>query len=264
MTITVWPVVDRARVVHAFKPGGPAVVEGPFRTLRLHEWATAGVRVTRRSGKLLGGQMTIFSALNVEAARLARRGVRDGAGRLARAAEEVESGPEFVRLKTMLADLPAHEAESVVSGTLPDSAPAALADAVTELARRTEELRAREATLATLVDTITGRVAEVHEAYVLLVLVGGPTAIVPKWMAVAARRDQVGQLLALVMDKLDAASAVVEALPAIGIDNFQAPIDFSPFGRRDPRVRRITAADERLVRGQPEPLRVLVPVLIES
>ncbi|MCW3817722.1 hypothetical protein ONA91_25035 [Micromonospora sp. DR5-3] len=264
MTITLWPVVDRTRVVHAFKPGEPAAVEGPFRTLRAHEWATAGVRVTRRSGKRLGGQMTIFSSLNVEAARLARRGVRDAAGRLARAAEELESGPEFMRLQTMLADMPAHDAESVVAGTLPDNAPTALADVVKELARRTEELRGGESALATLVETIAGRITEVHEGYVLLVLVSGPTTIVPRWMAVAARRDKVGQLLALVMDKLDAASAVVEALPAIDINNLQAHDTFSPFGRRDPRVRHITAADERLLRGQPEPLRVLVPVRIEA
>ena len=250
--------------MHAFKPGKPAAVEGPFRTLRGHKWATAGVRVTRPNGKHLGGQMTIFSSLNVEAARLARRGVHDAAGRLAQAAEELESGPEFLRLRTMLADMPAHDAESVVAGTLPDDTPTALANVIKELARRTEELRARESALAMLGETIAGRIAEVHEGYVLLVLVSGPTAIVPRWMAVAARRDKVGQLLALVMDKLDAASAVVEALPAIDINDVHAHDAFTPFGRRDPRVRRITAADELLLRGQPEPLRVLVPVRIEA
>jgi hypothetical protein len=264
MTITVWPVVDRTRVVHAFKPGEPAAVEGPFRTLRTHEWATAGVRVTRRSGKHLGGQMTIFSSLNVEAARLARRGVHDAAGRLARAAGELEAGTEFRQLQRMLADMPAADAKRVVEGALPDEAPAALTEVIKELARRTEQARVREVSLVKLVEIIAGRIAEVRESYVLLVMVSGPTAIVPRWMAVAARRDKVGQLLALVMDKLDDASAVIEAMPAIDIDNLQDRQAFTPFGRRETRTRLLTTADERLLAGRPEPLRVLVPVLIDA
>src|SRR5262245_9655865 len=168
MAITTWPVADRNRVVHAFKPGEPSTVEGPFRTLRTHQWATSGVRVTRRAGGRLSGQMTIFSSLNVEAARLARRGVHDAAQRLARAAEELEAGPEFGRLRTMLSDLPVGDAEAVIDGVLPDG-PSALADVIKELARRTEQLRARENALTALVELIVGRIAEVHEAYVLLV-----------------------------------------------------------------------------------------------
>ena len=88
--------------------------------------------------------------------------------------------------------------------------------------------------------------------------------MVPRWMAGAAQRDRVGALLALVADKLDGASAVVEAIPAIDIDDAPDADGFSPFGRGDVRTRRITADDARLLDGEPQPLRVLVPVTIDE
>lgn len=264
MTIATWPVVGRHRVVHAYKPGEPSAAEGPFRTLRVHEWASSGVRVTRRAGGRLVGQMTVFSSLNVESARLARHGNPDAAARVARAAAQLEAGPEFVRLQCILSGLPGHDAERVVDGVLPDDAPAGLTEALKAVARRTEQLRAGELILATLAEVIAGRIAEVHEGYVVLVRVSGPAAMVPRWMAVAARRDKVGELLALVMDKLDYASAVVEAVPAIDVDSDAGAGVFNPFGRSDTRVRNLTQADERLLAGEPQRLRILVPVLIEA
>jgi hypothetical protein len=41
---------------------------------------------------------------------------------------------------------------------------------------------------------------------VLLVRVSGPATMVPRWMAVAAQRDRVGALLALVADEAMRAS----------------------------------------------------------
>jgi hypothetical protein len=83
MTIAAWLVVDRRQVVHAYKPGGLAATEGPFRTLGVPKWASSGVRLTRRAGGRLAGQMTVFSSLNVDSARLGAaresgRGSADG------------------------------------------------------------------------------------------------------------------------------------------------------------------------------------------
>ena len=88
--------------------------------------------------------------------------------------------------------------------------------------------------------------------------------MVPLWMAGAARRDRVGDFLALVADKLDGASAVVEAVPAIDIDDAPGADGFSPFGRGDARTRSITADDVRLLAGEPQSLRILVPVTIDG
>jgi hypothetical protein len=264
--IAAWPVVVRDRIVHAFKPGGSSAAEAPFRTLRRHEWVSQGVRVTLFADRGLAGQMTFFSSLNVVAARLARRGNAPAAARVARAAADLEAGPEFAILRSVLSELPDREAEQVVSGQFPEDGPAALAEALRAVASRTEQVRANDILLSSPAEVVfAGRIAEVSDQFVLLVQVKEGTAtMVPLWMAGAARRDRVGDFLALVADKLDGASAVVEAVPAIDIDDTPDADGFSPFGRGDARTRSITADDVRLMAGESQSLRILVPVTIDG
>jgi hypothetical protein len=263
--IAAWPVVVRGPIVHAFKPGGSMAAEAPFRTLRRHAWVSSGVRVTLSADRGLAGQMTFFSSLNVMAARLARRGNASAAERVARAAADLESGPEFAVLRRLLSDLPDREAEQVVGGVLPEDAPAALVEALRAVASRTEQVRADDIVLSSPAEVVfAGRIAEVTEGYVLLVQAEGPATMVPRWMAGAAQRDQIGALLALVADKLDGASAVVEAVPAIEVEEVPESGEFSPFGRGDAQTRSITADDTRLLAGQPQPLRIFVPVTVDG
>jgi hypothetical protein len=108
----------------------------------------------------------------------------------------------------------------VVNGLLPEDAPAALTDALRAAVSRTEQVRADDVLLSSPAEVVlAGRITEVSDSYVLMVQVKGQATIVPRWMAVAAQRDRVGALLALVADKLDGASAVVEVIPAIDIDD---------------------------------------------
>jgi hypothetical protein len=269
--IAAWPVVIRDRIVHAFKPGGSAASEAPFRTLRRHEWVSQGVRVTLFADRGLAGQMTFFSSLNVVAARLARRGNAPAAARVARAAADLEAGPEFAVLRSLLSKLPDREAEQVIGGLFPEDGPAALAEALRAVASRTEQVRANDILLSSPAEVVlAGRITEVTNGFVLLVQVKETAAaaatatMVPLWMAGAARRDQVGDFLVLVADKLDGASAVVEAVPAIDIDHTPEADGFSPFGRSDARTRSITADDVRLLAGEPQSLRILVPVTIDG
>jgi hypothetical protein len=262
MTIAAWPVAHRSQLVHAFKPGEHSGSESPFRTLRKHAWATSGVRIVPRPGVLLDGQLTIFSSLNMDSARHARHGSKDAAVRIAAAATELESGPEFALLRAALSELPATDARGVVDGVIPVGASEGLASALRAVAGRTEEIRERELSVADLAAVIAGRVKEVHDGYVILVLMSGPEALVPLWMAGAARRATVGALLALVTDKLDGASAVIEAVPAIDVHDETQSAAFTPFGRGDKRAVAITSEDERLLAGEPRPLRILVPVTI--
>ena len=208
--------------------------------------------------------MTVFSSLNVESARLARHGNPNAAVRVARAAADLEAGPEFTRLQHVMAEMPIHDAERVVDGILPDAAPGELTEALKAVARRTEQWRANEIAGTTLAEVVAGRITEVHEGYVVLFRMNGPAAMVPRWMAVAVQRDKVGALLAMVMDRLDDGRAVVEAVPAIDMDDDAGAGKFSPFGRSDPRVLSLTPADERMLAGEPQPLRILVPVLIDA
>lgn len=74
--------------------------------------------------------MTFFSSLNIMAARLARRGNAPAAERVARAAADLEAGPEFAVLRTLLSDLPEGEAEQVVGGMFPEDGSAVLSEAL--------------------------------------------------------------------------------------------------------------------------------------
>lgn len=261
--IAAWPVVARDRIVRAFKPGGSPAAEAPFRTLRRHEWVSSGVRITRFADRGFAGQITCFSSLNVTAARLARSGNASGAERVARAAANLESGPEFAELLRQLTELPDREADQVVNGALPADAPAKLTEALRAVARRTERVRASD--IPSPVEAVfAGRIAEVTGGYVVVVQREGPATVVPRWMANAARLDRVGGLLALVTDNLGGASAVVEAVPAIDIQYAPGVDDFGPFGRGDQRTRSITADDVRLLAGEPQSLRILVPVTIDG
>lgn len=263
--IAAWPVVARDRIVHAFKPGGSPAAEAPFRTLRRHEWVSPGVRVTLFAERGFAGQMTFFSSLNVMAARLARRGDVSAAERVARAAAGLEAGPEFADLRLRLSELPDREAEQVVNGVLPGGAPAALTETLRAVASRTERVRASDILLSSPAEVIfAGRVAEVSDQFVVVARGKEVTTMVPRWMASGAQRDQVGALLALVADRLDGASAVVDAVPAIDIDDAPQAEGFSPFGRGDPRTRSITPDDARLLSAEPQALRILVPVTIDG
>jgi hypothetical protein len=263
--IAPWPVVVRDRIVHAFKPGAPAAAEGPFRTLRRHAWVSSGVRITRRDGRGFAGQLTVYSSLNVFAARLARRGDAPAAVRVARAAADLESGSEFAQLHRLLSGLPGLEAEQVLEGSLPEGAHVELAEAIRAVASRTERLRAADIALSSPAEVVfAGHVAEVTQRYVVLMEEEGTTTMVPRWMAGAAKRERPGEFLALVADKLDDASAVVLAVPAIDLEGIHAAPDYSPFTRADRRTLSITADDARLLAGEPRPLRILVPVTIDG
>jgi hypothetical protein len=199
------------------------------------------------------------------AARLARRGNAPAAERIARAAADLEGGPEFAVLRGRLSELPNREAEQVVTGQVPHDAPSALTEALRAVASRTEQVRTNDILLSSPAEVVfAGRIAEVSHGYVLLVQTNGPATMVPLWMAGAAKRDWVGAFLALVADQLDGASAVVEAVPAIEIDDVPKANEFSPFGRGDARIHSVTADDARLLAGDPLPLRILVPVTIEG
>lgn len=66
------------------------------------------------------------------------------------------------------------------------------------------------------------------------------------------------------MDKVDDASAFVEAAPAIDLDDCPGGSTLSTLGRGDGRIRALTRSDERLLAGEPQPLKILVPVLIDA
>src|SRR4051812_7150276 len=116
-----WPLASREVVVRAFRPQATATSEAPFRTLRRNLWASKGRKVALRRGAALEGASTIFSSLNVDAARLARRGYPVEAGRVAAAAAEMEASPLFDQLSALMLDLTPDALRRVLDGQAPSA-----------------------------------------------------------------------------------------------------------------------------------------------
>jgi len=88
--------------------------------------------------------------------------------------------------------------------------------------------------------------------------------MVPRWVAEATQRDHVGAPLGPLADKLDGTSPVVEAVPAIEVEDAPETDGFNPFGRGDVRMWSITADDALLLTEQAQPLRIIVPVTVDG
>lgn len=260
MAITPWPLADRSELVQAFRPGAPGKREAPYRTLRQQRWATAGVSIVpHRAGKA-AGRVTLFSSLNIEAARLARHGSGRAALEVAREAAKVEASAPFIRLSKALAGSAPSIVQAVIRGGLPEKAPREVAALVREIARATEERRRSVRAFLNSVDMVAGRISEVSESYVVVRDPAGPSTALPRWLARDVQREAVGDCVAVLTDRFEGRGALVEAVPAI--DTEESPASFSPFGR-SPALDRITAKDAKRLRGLPDALRIIVPVRIE-
>lgn len=260
MSIVAWPVVARSDLISAFRPGTLPTSEGPFRTLRDHDWATAGVGVIAASRGRAEGRTTLFSRFNLEAASAARRRDDKAARAWARAAARVERGPEFRELRRLLTACPAATARQVLGGVLPSDAPPELAEALRSLARATEAVSVPPR-LAEL-EVFIGRVGRMREGFAVLERdEGGPVALPPLPTEPGPRP---GDCLSVRSERLPDASVVVRIHAALDLEPRPAvAAPFDPFARQ--RVIQVTAADfERLSRSRPAAIRVMHPVTIEE
>lgn len=255
MSLHLWPIAGRADLLRAFRPGESSTREAPFRTLRAHGWVSPGRSVTTRSNHRATGRLSLFSSLNVTAARLAREGRSQPAKAIAQAAARVERSPAFAELSRLLSGQTATVVAQVLNGHQPDWP--ALTAVLRSVARVAEGELSRRPVDDGVVEIRIGRVAEVQSEYLVLEGDEGRTAV-PINLARAAHRDDVGDCLALVSDQVDAQQMIVRAVPALELT---AP-RFTPFGR-SAAITTLTRHDERLLSGTPAPLRVLVPVVIE-
>lgn len=262
MQIHLWPIVGRAQLVQAFRPGEPPSKEGPFRTLRTHGWATAGVSVVTRCDHRASGRLTIFSVLNVSAARCAREGDERAAKALAKAAARVERSDAFTRLKELLSGKTATEVTAAVAGGVSGLRGSALLDVLREVASETRNANVHRAPRGSRTEVMTGKILEALREGLVVQAESGAKTLVPRWLGQAAHRENVGDVLALVTDRLDDSQMVVQAMPAIDLGTDDVAIK-SPFGRSAP-VRELTSADVRLLSGRPAPLTILAPITIEA
>jgi hypothetical protein len=261
MEVERWPIVARSDLVRAFRPGESDLSEAPFRTLRRHRWATAGVSVVTRSASRAAGRSPIYSVLNVDAARLGRLG-RDGmALRFAKAAARIEKGATFRALTKLLTGRKLDEVSNIVEGAV-DRVEQPLHELLWRLALQTSKWRASVDIESDAFSIVTGRVSEAQRDFLVLTAAQGIRTMVPRWLAHAAHRENVGDYLALVTDRLDESGAFVRVVPAIDLAA-RPKARFSPYDP-DAVVNRLTPADERLLARKPLPFKILVPVTIES
>jgi len=260
MQVDQWPIVGRSELVRAFRPGEQSQKEAPFRTLRSHGWATAGVSVVTRDERRASGRLTIFSVLNVDAARLAREGEHLAATTLAKAAAAIEGSEAFLRLKRLLSGHLAKDVSVVLEGGVPAAKWAELPELLRLIARETKASRAHCLPRKRFSEVITGRISEAQESFLVLTCESGSRTAVPRWLAQSVHRVNIGDYLALVTEKLANQQMVISAVPGIEMGRPSAA-KFSPFGRNAP-VHTLTRADAKQLAGGPAPLRILVPVAI--
>jgi hypothetical protein len=229
--------------------------------LRLRHWATAGVSIVPRNGGKAAGRLTLFSSLNVEAARLARHGAERAAAQVAQEAAEIESSEPFLRLTEALATSAPAVVLAIIGGGIPERTPPEVALLVRALARATEKRHRATHSLSKFMEIVAGRIVEVGDRYVVVRDPAGPSTALPRWLAKDAHREAVGECVAVLTDRFEGRGALVEAIPAIDTEEPQAAA-FSPFGR-SPELDRITAKDAKMLRGRPAELRITVPVTIE-
>ncbi len=262
MAILPWPLVARAELIRAFKPGTDDNREPPLRTLRTNHWVSDGLNIPSRSGARAAGSITFFSWLNLDAARAARRGDKKAASRIAKEAGKLESSKPFLRIAKLLASLPSLTANAVVQGVLTEGAPEALDGLLRSAADAAEDRRQELIGGDSLLDAVFGKVSRVDGSFVELVDSQGGTTRVAKSLAEAAHRDQPGDCLAIFSDQLGAAQLIVSARPALETTGALMRRAFSPFERTTTPLT-LTAQDIALLSRPPKPLRIPFPVAIE-
>lgn len=257
--IEVWPVALRGQLVRAFRPGEDPEKEAPFRTLRKHGWSSPGVNVVCREHSRAAGRLTVFSMLNVDAARHAREGRGREAVALAKAAAKVELGSAFAQLKTMISGSSVVEAAAALQGMGPEARDPRLLEVLGLIASETMIARKRWTGSGARLQTVTGRISESLPDVVVLESSTQRT-YVPRGLAESANRVNVGEFLALITERLDRSQVAFEVLPAIALDG-EGDAGASPFGRSAP-IHHVSVSDAALLRRLPAPLRVLVPVTV--
>ncbi|HEX4381482.1 MAG TPA: hypothetical protein VH083_00975 [Myxococcales bacterium] len=262
MEIDRWPIVARAQLIQAFRPGEPSSKEAPFRTLRAHGWATAGVRVATRKSHRASGQFTVFSSLNVDAGQSARQGHARAATAWAKAAARIEKTKAFGELRDLLSGRSIDQVAAIVDGNVAKAPWPELLAVLRLVARETMLARSKRPLPEEGAAVVMGRIADAQPDFLVLEAKDGARTAVPRWLAQSAHRENVGDCLALVTDRLGDRQMVVNAIPGIDIDAQASPKKFSPFDRS--AVHLLTLEDVRLLSRPPQPLKITIPVIIET
>jgi hypothetical protein len=235
------PLVTRREIVREYRPDDTVTVDSGIRALRAKSALSAGLSfVARGAGGELGGRVHLYSALNRDAARAARRGDLHSADRISKAASRLEKSPEATQLINALSKRSAGGltenvgaivvgAAALAAGTaVPAGAPGiagaaglaqalstpALTDYVAKLQRSMARAR-KELNLGNVPTILNGRISAVDESVGLLKLHGSLAVTVPRAMLDDAGVYEVGNAVSAMWELLPGGRTLLTVEPAV-------------------------------------------------
>jgi hypothetical protein len=216
------PLVTRQEIVRDFRLDESTTIDNGIRALKDKHALSPGLSFTTRGAAgHLGGRVHLYSALNRDAARAARRKDYELAERLSRAAARLEASPEAKKIVTQLGSLggPAIGGAADLARVL--AAPQ-LASALAGLQRK--HARARRSLKADTVPAqFVGRVAALGEVAALIQLDGLPSPVpVPTATVQAAGVGGVGSAVVARWEMLGNGRTMLSVEPAIDMPDVNA------------------------------------------
>lgn len=215
------PLVTRREIVREYRPDETVTVDSGVRALRSKKALSFGLSIpTRGPGGELGGRIHLYSALNRDAARAARRGDIEAAVRIGKAAAGLETSPEVKHIAKVLAGgangdkgLTALTGAAGLARAL--SSPA-LTPYVVILQRDTARAR-RALNLAVGSTVLNGHIASLDSYVAVLTLHGALPFSVPTTMLDAVQLRDVGAPVSAMWELLPGGRTLLTVEPAIDV-----------------------------------------------
>jgi hypothetical protein len=207
------PFVTRQEIVREFRPDETITAATALRSLKLRKALSPGFSIEARAGAgRLGGRTHLYSALNRDAARAARRKDFPMAARLCKAAARLDVSPEAKRLAKALA------AGGALTGTAELARALSLPSLTTDVMRLQRKVEAaRRSIEPSDMPTIqSGRVTDLSEIAATVALEGLGTAFpVPRAMIEAIGAGSIGAAVSASWELLPGGRTIMTVEPAI-------------------------------------------------
>ena len=213
------PLITRREIVREYRPDETVTVDSGIRALRSKKALSLGLSIpTRGPSGELGGRVHLYSALNRDAARAARRGDAKSAVRIGKAAARLETSPEAKHIAAALASSAAGRdgltALSGVAGLARALSSPALTPYIVSLQRGIARAR-RDLNLTGGSTVLNGRIASLDSSVAVLELRGALPFSVPTTMLEAAQLRAVGAPVSAMWELLPGGRTLLTVEPAI-------------------------------------------------
>jgi hypothetical protein len=210
------PLVTRHEIVRDFRLDEAVTVDNGIRALKDKHALSPGLSFTTRgTAGRLGGRVHLYSALNRDAARAARRKDFATASRLAKAAARLDASPEAKKIVAALSTIAGAGAVGSAVDLARLLAAPQLAPEVTGLQRKLARAR-RSLDAETVPAQFGGHVIAMGEVAAMVELQGLPAPVpVPKATVLAAGVGSIGSAVIASWEMLSGGRTMLSVEPAI-------------------------------------------------